>query len=388
MFHTDLRRSNDDHLHEWAKDVGSRLKQNKNYSIHYIGYGQFDFDQDVNLIEKICSDKNVIVFCFDFLLQETIEKIVEQVEKNSDVQLVWIGAQKNVFKHRRIYNMFWPGDVLLQIKEYGQLPIIEKNPSEARHWISTSLGIRQHRIYMASLLQGLGLDDHGDLRIKTVSRMGPKAHNMSDELTKGNGFAPDGEPSLNSYVQDKWKVPDDKISEDAIRGYGKLIKKNWWGSSIFTYSQYSLLGDYHGSNDAGNFDKYLRHLYKDKTLEIVNETCHGHDPVFITEKFTNAVFGMNFIVMNGSKGTIRMLEDLGWNSCRHIINHDYDDIEDPINRCEQAIRLNYKLFSEPSYCNQLWSENLPILEDNRTWAKEKLYEKVLQNCQEQLITLG
>ena len=218
--------------------------------------------------------------------------------------------------------------------------------------------------------------------------MGPKAHNMSDELTKGNGFAPDGEPSLNSYVQDKWKVPDDKISEDAIRGYGKLIKKNWWGSSIFTYSQYSLLGDYHGSNDAGNFDKYLRHLYKDKTLEIVNETCHGHDPVFITEKFTNAVFGMNFIVMNGSKGTIRMLEDLGWNSCRHIINHDYDDIEDPINRCEQAIRLNYKLFSEPSYCNQLWSENLPILEDNRTWAKEKLYEKVLQNCQEQLITLG
>ena len=50
--------------------------------------------------------------------------------------------------------------------------------------------------------------------------------------------------------------------------------------------------------------------------------------------------------MNGSKGTIRMLEDLGWNSCRHIINHDYDDIEDPINRCEQAIRLNYKLFSE------------------------------------------
>jgi len=388
MFHTDIRRSNDGHLYEWAKDVVSQLAPNKDYSINYVGYGQFDFDQDENLIGKIFSSKNVIVFCFDFLVKETIEKIEEQVNKSSDVQLVWVGAQKDVFKHKRIKTMFWPGDMLLQIKEYGQLPLIEKNPSEARHWISTSLGTRQHRIYMASLLQGLGLDKHGDLRIKTVSRMGPKAHNVSEELTKGNGLAPDGEPSLQSYIQDKWSVPTDKISEDATRGYEKLIKKNWWGSSIFTYSQYSLLGDYHGSNDAGNFDKYLRHLYKDKTLEIVNETCHGHDPVFITEKFTNAVFGMNFIVMNGSAGTIGMLEELGWNSCRHIINHDYDNIEDPITRCEQAIRSNYKLFSDPSYCNKLWSENLPILENNRTWAKEKLYEEVLQNCQEQLSTVG
>ena len=91
MFHTDLRRSNDDHLHEWAKDVGSRLKQNKNYSIHYIGYGQFDFDQDVNLIEKICSDKNVIVFCFDFLLQENVGQIINPnaPPKNLQHVLAW-----------------------------------------------------------------------------------------------------------------------------------------------------------------------------------------------------------------------------------------------------------------------------------------------------------
>ena len=138
------------------------------------------------------------------------------------------------------------------------------------------------------------------------------------------------------------------------------------------------------NNNALNFDKYLRDLYKNKTLEIVNETSHGYDPIFVTEKFINAVIGMNLIIINGPKGIVKLLEELGWNSCRHIINHEYDDINDPIIRCEQAIRLNSRLFNDPKYCNNLWKNNISILLNNSQWARDHLYNQVLKHCEKQI----
>jgi hypothetical protein len=274
--------------------------------------------------------------------------------------------------------------MLLQNNEYKKFDNIEKEPSEQRHWISTSLGIRPHRIYMASLLKGMDLDKYGDLRIKTVSSSGKKSSLVSEELAAGNGNAPDNTPTLPLYVKDKWKLSKEieNISSESNKGYQELIKRKWWGSSLFLYSHYLALGQ-NENNNALNFDKNLRHLYKDKTLEVVNETMHGYNPIFVTEKFINAVIGLNLVIMNGPAGTVKLLEDLGWNSCRHVVNHDYDDITDPIMRCEQAIRLNSKLFGDPAYCNKLWQDNLNILHDNSKWARDHLYNQILKNCEQQ-----
>jgi hypothetical protein len=275
--------------------------------------------------------------------------------------------------------------MLLQNKQYKKFDDVEKEPSEQRHWISTSLGIRPHRIYAASLLKGLGFDETGDLRIKTVSRSGKKSPLVSEALAQGNGNAPDGIPTLPIYVENKWRMSKEikDISSESNKGYQELIKRKWWGSSLFLFSHYMALG-FNQNNNAANFDKNLRHLYKDKTLEVVNETSHGYDPIFVTEKFMNAVIGLNLVIMNGPAGTVRLLEDLGWNSCRHVINHDYDDIKNPIMRCEQAIRLNSKLFSDPAYCNKLWQDNLNILHDNSKWARDHLYNKILKKCKGQV----
>ena len=275
-------------------------------------------------------------------------------------------------------------DLYVKGKEYQKFDDVKKEPSNETHWISTSLGTRPHRIYMASLLKGMKLDRHGDLRIKTVSSSGKKSSLVSEELATGNGNAPDNTPTLPLYVKDKWKLSKEieNISEESSKGYQELIKRKWWGSSLFLYSHYLALG-WNENNNALNFDKNLRHLYKDKTLEVVNETMHGYNPIFVTEKFINAVIGLNLVIMNGPAGTVKLLEDLGWNSCRHVVNHDYDDITDPIMRCEQAIRFNSKLFSDPAYCNKVWQENLNILHDNSKWARDHLYNQILKNCEQQ-----
>jgi hypothetical protein len=383
MFLTEVRRHNDQELYDWAGLMLADLKdEGKIFSAHYLGYGQFTLDRNENLIS---SSGTTIIFCFDFTLEDTRKNIIKEVEKNKDVRLLWIGAEKDPFDHPRIKSVFWPADMLLQNKQYKKFDDVEKEPSEQRHWISTSLGIRPHRIYAASLLKGLGFDETGDLRIKTVSRSGKKSPLVSEALAQGNGNAPDGIPTLPIYVENKWRMSKEikDISSESNKGYQELIKRKWWGSSLFLFSHYMALG-FNQNNNAANFDKNLRHLYKDKTLEVVNETSHGYDPIFVTEKFMNAVIGLNLVIMNGPAGTVRLLEDLGWNSCRHVINHDYDDIKNPIMRCEQAIRLNSKLFGDPAYCNKLWQDNLNILHDNSKWARDHLYNKILKKCKGQV----
>ena len=378
MFSTVIRRANDSFLYNWATTLLQNLDA-KHVTSHYVGYGQFNLEQNINLFPKA---GNVIVFCFDFILDKTRNDIINKVNEDKNLKVVWVGAEKNAFDHERIKCVYWPADLLLQNDIYKTFDKIEKEPSPSTHWISTSLGIRPHRIYMASLLKGLGLDKYGDLRIKTISSGTKKSALVSDALAAGNGNAPDGIPTLSLYVKDKWKLADgiDHISAESSKGYQELIKRNWWGSSIFLYSQYLALG-WNENNNALNFDKHLRYLYRDKTLEVVNETMHGHNPVFVTEKFMNAVIGLNLVIMNGPAGTVKLLEELGWNSCRHVVNHDYDDIADPIMRCEKAIRLNFKLFSDPEHCNKLWHNNIEILKSNSDWARNHLYHKILKSCE-------
>jgi hypothetical protein len=175
----------------------------------------------------------------------------------------------------------------------------------------------------------------------------------------------------------------ENISLESSKGYEELIQKKHWGSSIFRHSDYQALGKNQNNNPL-NFDKNLRHLYKDKTLEVVNETLHGYEPIFVTEKVINSVIGLNLIVMNGPAGAVKLLEDMGWNSCRHVVNHDYDDIADPIMRSEQSIRLNLKLFSDPEHCNKVWKDCLPILRENSEWARDRLQKQILRKCEEQV----
>ena len=400
MFLTEVRRYNDDDLFNWAVSLLASLKD-KDFIAHYIGYGQFTLavDEHFNDLKYSLTKNKTIVFCYDYILDDVRKRIVDEMEKNKDATLIWIGAEKDPFDHPRIKNIFWPGDMLLQNKEYQKFDNVEKDPSNEKHWISTSLGSRPHRIYMASLLKGMKLDKHGELRIKMAENVLPLPVDASQSFCKQKllnvrdpaNQVPLGLPTFNfnksvlsSYVKDKWKLSKEieNISEESSQGYQELIKRKWWGSSIFLYKHYMALGqDQH--NNALNFDRHLRHLYKDKTLEVVNETMHGYNPIFVTEKFINAVIGLNLVIMNGPTGTVRLLEELGWNSCRHVVNHDYDDITDPIMRCEQAIRLNARLFSDPAYCNKLWQDNLNILHDNSKWARDHLYNQILKNCEQQ-----
>ena len=380
MFHTYIRRHNDEVLHTWVRSLISDLRNKGGiFSAHYLGYGQFTLQHNIKFFNR---NNTAIAFCFDYTYPHNRKHIIDQLEDNKDARLIWIGAEKDVFDHPRITNIFCPGDMIIDLHVYQKFNDVEKDPSNEKHWISTSLNPRPHRILMASLLKGLGLDKHGDLRIDTQNVFIKKKGSFGDrKFVKPYSVL----PTLPLFMKDQCKLSKEieNISPESSKGYEELIQKKHWGSSIFRHSDYQALGK-NQNNNALNFDKNLRHLYKDKTLEVVNETLHGYEPIFVTEKVMNAVIGLNLIVMNGPAGTVKLLEDMGWNSCRHVVNHDYDDIADPIMRSEQSIRLNLKLFSDPKHCNKVWKDCLPILRENSEWARDRLQKQILRKCEEQV----
>ena len=149
MFLTEVRRFNDDDLHAWASSILAELHEaGKSFTAHYIGYGHWTLGRIKN--QLIRKNDLTIIFCFDYTLPEQKEQIMQQVCNNTDAKLLWVGAEKNPFDHPRIKCIFWPADMLLQNKEYRRFANVDKSPSKDRHWISTSLGIRPHRIYAAS----------------------------------------------------------------------------------------------------------------------------------------------------------------------------------------------------------------------------------------------
>ena len=104
MFLTEVRRHNDQELYAWACSLLVNLKDKGDFfSAHYLGYGQFTLDRN----EKLISYTNTtIVFCFDYLLEDTRKHILEEIENNKDARLIWIGAEKDPYDHPRITNIF------------------------------------------------------------------------------------------------------------------------------------------------------------------------------------------------------------------------------------------------------------------------------------------
>ncbi len=373
MFHKVERRDTDKELFPWATRLVNDLRNNgKEFTAQYFGWGEFNLKECPN----ITRDGKNLIFCIDVTSKHTKKRIVAEIEKNENNELLWVGAEKDPFDHPRIKCVFWPADMLVLNEEYKNFDNIEKGPSPHKHWISLNLLIRPHRIYMASVLKGLNLDQKGDLRIQTFQEQphGEPPHIVSQ-----------GNPDLQSYVKNNWRLKEEleKISTESSKGYQELITREWWGSALFLYKDIHALGEIQG-NSWANFDKNLRHLYKDKTLEVVNESVHGYNPVCPNEKWLNAVVGLNLIVINGPANTVRLLEQLGWNSCRNVINHDYDSIVNPVERCEQAIRLNYRLFNDSAYCNKVWKDNFETLKDNSKWARLFLCSKILKSCEEEV----
>ena len=326
------------------------------FNVHFFAHGGNDIDK----IHEPLLDANKfnVIFCLDLTHYKTRQRILKELQ-DTKAKLWWIGAERNPFKHKDIVNTWWGGEFHIQAKEYFALNDIVKTHSQNDyHWISLTLGPRHCRIFSSTCLMHDADMSKGEMRVKT--HMAKDFKTMNDLIMHGC----------------KWQTD---LTFDLQSTYEKMLSRPWWGSKRFLWQTYNKLGH---CNNALNFDMYLRELYKSTLVEVVNETSVADEetgneaPIFITEKFVNSVYAMNLPIICSAKGTVRFLEQLGFDMFRSHINHDYDDIEDHAKRIHHAIKDNQKLFNDYNFAKQAWDANYEGMIQNKLLHKRlsKKYE--------------
>jgi len=116
--------------------------------------------------------------------------------------------------------------------------------------------------------------------------------------------------------------------------------------------------------------EYENNIMKDVFINLVNETHHPNNTVFVTEKtFRSIAHGKPFLI-NGDPGTLNYLKSLGFKTFEQWWDEEYDEIEDEWLRIEALLKIINNICSQSTEeCIKIYQEMLPTLEYNWSLLK-------------------
>jgi len=354
-----LRRPGDEFFADLAFDVLAKLEnQNINYFATYSGYYN-STKVGCRLPFEDASNTNVVIFHMDYI--ENVPHFFESV-RNSRKRFLLFSSQltSEYVESDNLQIIHWGSDMLMQKTKYQNLPgVTKKTFSSPWHWISLSLASRHHRVMSAMLLKGLGLDQHGHLRINPHPLHDYEDWHEYSQWNLGSAVT-EFESTLNiGFARLKW--------EPAVHA----------GSLIDVYPNRQV-------DNVENFDQRLRQLYQDSVVEIVNETIFEGPGYHVTEKFLNSVYGLNLPIVLGQPGIIAYLRSLGFDMFDDIVDHSYDLITSPFFRLVTAIKSNQQLLSDREHAINTWHQCQHRLQANYEFAQKHLHQRCRNRVVDQL----
>jgi len=243
----------------------------------------------------------------------------------------------------------WGGDITNHSTEYKALtPIKSKNFDSNYNYISLNRNIRNHRKILVSLLFGLNLQKTG-----LISCM------FKDSFSHIKDIAQDT----------KWEFSKTQRHIKDIVHKGIELVKDY---QLPLDDDTNIYVD--GNNDnVSNFKNKLSSYYENSFVELISETSYTEKCYLLTEKTLNSIYGMNFPILITSQGAVSLLRKMGMDMFDDVIDHSYDDIENPIDRLYFAIEKNKKVLIDQEYIKQKWIECEPRFKKNVEWGKTTLY---------------
>ena len=233
----------------------------------------------------------------------------------------------------------WGGDWLNQHTEYSTLqPVLDKNFDSERTYINLNRNVRSHRVVALSYLLGQGYDSTG------VITYLQNPQGMPTDFLESIGW--------------EFEIPrHDTLRTTILQGFNRLS---------ITDDDYDIYREYGQKNtdNAGNFENRLRNMYRDSFVEIVSETLFVSPSFILSEKTAHAFYGCNFPIILSGCGAVAHLRELGLDVFDDIVNHDYDNIKNPIDRIVSAIESNRRLLTDTNHAKQSWKESQPRFERN------------------------
>jgi hypothetical protein len=240
----------------------------------------------------------------------------------------------------------WGGCITNQQIDYLKLdPIIDKNFNSQENFVSLNRNARNHRAALVSLLYGLSLDKHGLISCLFKDNF----KNLLDQLNWN--FKPNQANIRDIMIDGYSRIQNEKLK---INDSQDIYHKNW-------------------NDNVYNFKNSLSQYYKNVFIEIVSETSYTERCFNITEKTLNSIYACNFPIFISSMGTVKFLREMGLDVFDDIINHSYDNIDNPIDRMYKAIIDNKELLMNNEKTKLLWKQNTTRFIKNVEFAKKELY---------------
>jgi len=125
-----------------------------------------------------------------------------------------------------------------------------------------------------------------------------------------------------------------------------------------------------------NYEKNIYNIYKDTIFEIIPSTLFFESTPLLGEKEIQSIYGMNIPIFISTYKSVSFIKDV-WeiDIFDDIIDHSYDNIEDPGKRLRTAIDSNEKLFYMSSKeSKKLWEKVKHRLEKNCDILDNILYD--------------
>ena len=107
------------------------------------------------------------------------------------------------------------------------------------------------------------------------------------------------------------------------------------------------------------------HLFRNSFLNVVNETHQQDDLVFITEKTYRSINYCRPFVINGDKGSLRYLKDMGFQTFEKFWDESYDEATSDHIRINKIIEIVKHIVSlADNELLDLFQDMLPIIKHN------------------------
>jgi hypothetical protein len=244
----------------------------------------------------------------------------------------------------------WGGDITNHQLEYKNLePVQYKNFNSNYTYISLNRNDRTHRKILLSMLAGMGLEDKG-----LISCMFKQGIDSCPDITTATNW------QFNEDQEDIRKVVENGFN--LFKKYKLLLTDDM---EIYTK----------GNNDnVENFKNKLASYYENTFVEIITETSYTEQCYLLTEKTLNSIYGMNFPILLCGQGAVSLLRKMGMDMFDDVVDHSYDQLENPIDRMYAALAKNSRLLTDSDYIIEQWKKCKPRFEQNVIWSKTTMYD--------------
>ena len=319
-------------------------------------------------LEIISTAKNIIFFAWDhhgdvfdiippnqqkILVNDIRKKVLDNPNQNFWIFHSWLNYDSYFGQPLSNLKLIkYVGEIWLQGNRtrYSTVnPQFEKNFDSTRHWISLGANRRVARYIAAMYLLGMSVTSKGLLKIDPTEILEHESWESYLSYWKFN--------HRNEIFNIESSFP---ILEN---GFDKIKRGVEYEARIYSPATVPAVNH-------KNFDEFLRILYQDSFVEIVNETMFMEPSGIVTEKFLNTVYGCNLPIILNVPNTVSHLRSLGFDMFDDVIDHSYDTVIDPLPRLVQALSSNIALLQDGELAKNTWRKCQHRMKNNVELARQ------------------